>query len=239
MIHHDEKQPQKPFDIALQRWFHAITGHFFFTAMLGALSLTSVLLVIGCFWLFAKTGGVIFLIGSIPFAALSGGIWAPMHGMNRQLQFDHTNYLFKELWKHTRQSFVHGAALGVLLLFVCIVLYLPILMSLMLQEPIPFGVVCIIMIGSVLLPVVADYTFYQISRWEISLFAAISNSFLLIFRVGWPSVATCLVWVAYFILTIFFPYTLVPLSLFIGLTSVLNLTTQALYSPKIDELMSN
>lgn len=226
-------------DIAVQQWFHAITGHFTFSIFLGAWHFVSFLPIAACVWFFVETGGIIFLVATVPFAAISGGIWASIHGMNRQLQFEHTTYLFKELWKHIRQNFVQGTYLGVLLLLVCAVLYLPLVMSQMLQKEIPFGFLCVILVASVLVPVIADYTFYQISRWKIKLFAAIGNSFALMLRVGWQSIAVCVIWIVYCILTAIFPLALAPLSLFCGLTSVLNMTTQALYSPKIDSLMSN
>ena len=227
------------FDIAVQQWFHAITGHFTFSIFLGAWHFVSLLPIAACVWFFVETGGIVFLAAAIPFAAISGGIWASIHGMNRQLQFGHTTYLFKELWKHIRQNFVQGAHLGVLLLLVCAVLYLPLLIGQMLQKEIPFGFLCVIMVGSVLLPIMTDYTFYQISHWEIKLFLAIRNSISLMLRVGWKSIAVCVIWIVYCVLTAIFPLVLAPLSLFCGLTSVLNMTTQALYVPKIDSLMTN
>ena len=224
-------------DIAVQQWLHAITGHLTFNIFLGAWHFVSLPPIAACIWLFVETGGVIFLAATIPFAAISGGIWASLHGMNRQLQFEHTTYLFKELWKHIRQNFVQGACLGVLLLLACAVLYLPLVVSRMLQEEIPFGFLCIIMVGSVLLPVIAEYTFYQISHWKIKLFAAIGNSLALMLGAGWRSIVTGTIWIAFYTMTAIFPLVLVPLSLFCGLTSVLNMTAHAIFVPKIDALM--
>lgn len=226
-------------DIAVQQWFQAITGHFTFSVFLGAWHFVSLLPIAACIWFFVETGGIVFLATTIPFAAISGGVWASIHGMNRQLQFGHTTYLFKELWKHIRQNFVQGALLGVLLFLVCTVLYLPLLMTQMQQREIPFGFLCVIIVGSVLLPIMTDYTFYQISHWEIRLFAAIRNSISLMFRVGWRSIAVCVIWIVYCVLIATFPLVVAPLSLFCGLTTVLNMTTQTLYVPKIDSLMTN
>lgn len=224
-------------DIAVQRWIHAITGHIAFSIFLGAWHTVSLLPIAVCSWFFMKTGGIIFLAAIVPFAAISGGVWASVHGINRQLQFEHTTYLFKELWKHLQRNFLQGACLGVLLLLACIVLYLPLAASRILQTEMPFALLCIIMTGTVLLPVAAEYTFYQISRWKISLFAAIRNSFVLMFRMGWRSAVVCVIWLAAFLLVAIFPYILVPLSLFCGLTSVLNMTTHALFAPEMDVLM--
>lgn len=239
MFHSSGERRESAFDIALQRWFHAITDHFFFSIFLGAWGFVPLLLIIGCVLLFAQTGGLIFVAAAIPLAAVAGGIWASIHGMNRQLQFGHTTYLFKELWKHLRQSFMQGACFGVLLLLACAVLFLPLVMGQMLQEEVPFGLLCAIMAGAMMLSVIADYTFYQISHWKIKLAAAIGNSFTLMLRVGWRSIMVCVIWIAYCVLTVVFPLVLVPLSLFCGLTSVLNMTVQALSAPQIDALMEH
>lgn len=238
MSHNNEKRRESAFDVALQRWFHAITGHFCFGIFLGAWSFAALLLIIGCIWLFVETGGIIFLVATVPFAAISGGLWASIHGMNRQLQFEHVNYLFKELWKHVRQNFMQGACFGILLILVCEMLYLPIITGQMLEKEILFGFICIILLGTVLLPVLADYTFYQISHWKMGLLSAIRNSFFLMFQMGWRSIAVCVIWLAYYILIVVYPFVLAPISLFCGMMSVLNMTTQALFAPKIDTLMA-
>ena len=237
MLHNNEERRESAFDIALQRWFHAITGHFLFGVFLGAWSFVFLLLVIGCVRLFAETGGMVFLAAVIPFAAICGGLWASVHGMNRQLQFGHVPYLFKELWKHVRQNFAQGACLGMLLALVCALLYLPIVVFQMLEEEIPFALLCVILFGTLLLPVWADYTFYQISHWSMRLLGAARNSFLLMFQMGWRSIAVCTIWLAYYILLVMYPLVLTPLSLFCGIMSVLNMTTQALFVSKIDALM--
>lgn len=239
MCRNDEKKRESAFDAALQRWFHAITSHFCFGIFLGAWSFASLLLIIGCIWLFLETGGMIFLAAILPLSAISGGLWASVHGMNRQLQFDHVTYLFKELWKHVRQNFAQGVCFGILLALVCTVLYGPILAGQMLEKELPVGFICIILLGTVLLPVLADYTFYQISRWKIGLFSAARNSVLLMFQMGWRSIAVCVIWLGYYILVALYPFVLVPLSLFCGMMPVLNMTTQALFAPKIDLLMEN
>jgi uncharacterized membrane protein YesL len=238
VFHNNEKPRERAFDIALQRWFHAITDHFFFAVLLGALSLISLMLTMGCIWFFTETGGVIFLAAAVPLAAIAGGIWASIHGINRQLQFDHVSYLFQAFWKHLRQNFLQGACLGILLALVCGLLYLPVVVFPMLQEAIPFALICVILFGTLLLPVLTDYTFYQISHWEIGLFAAIQNSFFLMFQMGWRSIAVCVIWLAYYFLMIMYPLILAPLSLFCGIMSVLNMTTQALFAPKMEALMT-
>lgn len=238
MRRNGEKRRENAFDLALQRWFHAITGHVAFGIFLGAWSFVPQILIVCCIWLFIRTGGIVFLIAIIPFAAASGGFWAAVHGMNRQLQFDHAPYLFQAFWKHMRQNFLQGACLGILLALVCTLLYLPVVVFQMLEKEIPFALICVILFGTLLLPVLADYTFYQISHWKIELFAAIQNSFLLMFRMGWRSIAVCIVWLAYYVLMSMYPLVLAPLSLFCGIPSVLNTTTQALFVPRIDALMT-
>lgn len=237
MLHNDEKPQEKTFDIALQRWFHAITGHILFNILLGAFSIASIGLIMGCVWFFAETGGVIFLAVAVPLAAVAGGIWATIHGINRQLQFDHVTYLLKDLWKHIRQTFTQGAWFGIVLMLFCTVLYLPVLMSQMMQEEIPLGFVCLSLTGTVLLPIVAEYTFYQISHWKIGTFAAIRNSMVLIFHLRWRSIAVCIIWAAYYVLLVIYPLVMIPLSMLCGLMPVLNMTTQALVAPKIDAQM--
>lgn len=237
MFHNQHKRKESAFDVALQRWFHVLTGYCCFSIFLGAWSFVSLLLVIGCVWLFTETGGMIFLAAALLFAACSGGLWVSVHGMNRQLQFGHVAYLFKELWKHIRQNFLQGACFGVLLSLVCAVLYLPVVVSQMLGKELPFALVCLILLGTLLLPVWADYTFYQISHWRIRLLDAARNSFFLMLQMGWRSIAVCTIWIAYYILLEVYPHVLVPLSLFCGLMSVLNMTTQALFVPKMDMLM--
>ena len=232
-----KERRESAFDVALQRWFHAITGHVAFGIFLGAWSFVSQILIFCCIWLFVRSGGIIFLAAIIPCAAICGGFWASVHGMNRQLQFGHVSYLFQEFWKHMRQNFLQGACFGILLALACAMLYLPVVVFQMLETEIPFALLCVILFGTLLLPVLADYTFYQISHWKIELFAAIQNSFFLMFRMGWRSIAVCVVWLAYYCLMIVFPPVLAPLSLFCGLLSVLNATTQAMFVPRIDAQM--
>lgn len=236
---HNEKRRESPFVVALQRWFHAITGRFCFAVFLGAWMFVPLLLLVGCIGLFVETGGMIFLAAAVPLAAISGGFWASIHGMDRQLQFEHVTYLFKELWKHVRQNFAQGACFGILLLLFCGMLYMPFVAGQILEEEVPFGFVCLLVLGTLLLPVIADYTFYQISHWKIGLFSAVRNSVFLMFQMGWRSIAVCVIWLAYFVLAAVYPLVLAPLSLFCGILPVLNMTTQALFAPKIDMLMSN
>jgi hypothetical protein len=91
---------------------------------------------------------------------------------------------------------------------------------------------------ALLLCVVSAYAHYQLSRYELSVAAALRNSFLLLFGMGWRSVAVCLVWIAFAVAALLVAHILLPVCLLLGLTVMLCITEQTFLAPRIDKLMT-
>lgn len=223
----------------IKRWSQTVTSHFLFFVFLGAIHSLSFLPMAALFVLFFQTGGLIFLVASIPAAGISGGVWAAVHATVRELQFDFPVYLFQSFWNSLRQNFKQGAAFGVLLALLWVVLGLPVLLAQLLGEAMPFGLVCVTAIGIVLLLVLSEYSFYQIGRWILPLSVIVKNSVYLLFKIGWPSIVVAAIWILFYCGLLFFPAYLLPICLFLGLSIFLCLTCQAFYVPRLEALMED
>ena len=227
-----------PAAAAARRWLHAVTGHFTFNVCMGGAHCVSLAPGIVLTYLFWTTGSLIFLAAGIALFGLSGAVWTAIHRTAWGLQFDFPVYLFREFWQNLKKNFRQGWCLGVILATLWAMVASPLYLAQAIGQELPFAVVCFMGAAALLLCVVSAYAHYQLSRYELSVAAALRNSFLLLFGMGWRSVAVCLVWIAFAVAALLVVHILLPVCLLLGLTVMLCITEQAFLAPRIDKLMT-
>ena len=224
---------------AWRRWVHAITGHYMFLVFLGGLHWIGSVPALWLLILFLNTGNWIYAAGFAVLAGIPGVIWTAMHRTVWTLQFGFPVYLFKELWKNIRQSFRQGWQLGMLFAFLWGIVFAPVYAAQQYGQTLPFGIVCLMTICALLLCVISSYTYYQISRYVLSIGAALRNSILLLINIGWRSAVVCLIWIAFVCGVLLAGQIVLPVCMFCGLTVILCAAEQAFFVPCIDKLLNS
>lgn len=226
-----------PAVIAARRWVHGITGHFMFNVFMGGLHCISLLPGVVLAYLFWNTGGLLFLVAAVLAFGLPGAVWAGIHRTAWAIQFDFPVYLFRELWKNLKDNFRSGWKLGMILAALWALIASPLYLSYVMQEGLPVAIVCVMGAAALLLIVISAYTNYQLCRYELTVTAALRNSVLLLFSMGWRSIPVCLLWIALAAGFLFAAQIMLPICL-CGLTAFLCITEQAFLVPRIDKLFS-
>ena len=227
-----------PAAIAARRWLHAVAGHFTFNVCMGGAHCISLAPGIVLTYLFWNTGSLLFLAAGILLLGFAGTVWTAIHRMAWSLQFGFPVYLFKEFGQNLKKNFRQSWCLGMILAAMWAMVASPLYLAQTIQQELPFAVVCIMGAAALLLCVISSYAHYQLSRYELSVGAALRNSFLLLFSMGWRSVAVCLLWIAFAVAAVFAAHILLPACLLCGLTVILCITEQAFLAPRIDKLMT-
>lgn len=239
-IFQDENgRPEPPVVTAAKRWFHAVTAHFTFCVCLGAAHCVSLVPCTVLLYLFGKMGGFLHLLGAVVLAGLPGAVWTAIHRMSRQMQFGHPVYLFREFWGYLRQNFRRGWLLGMVLGLLWLLTASPLAAAERYQQPLPVPLVCLMGACAMVLAVVGEYACYQLSRYELTVSAAMKNGILLIFSMGWRSIAVCLAWIALAVGLLLAGQILLPVCLLCGLTVILCMTEQSFFAPRIDTLLTS
>lgn len=222
----------------LSRWLHAITRHFMFLVFLGCMHWIGLMPVLWTGLLFLRTSNWRFAIAFFVLAGIPGVIWTAIHRMVWSLQFGFPIYLFQELWKSIILNFHQGWRLGMIFAFLGSVIAAPIYTANQYQQMLPFGIICLMAICMLLFLVISSYTYYQVSRYELTILSALRNSVLLLFNMGWRSIPVCLIWIVLICGIILVGHVVLPLCMFCGLTIILCITEQAIFVPRIDKLFS-
>lgn len=223
---------------AARRWVHAVTGHFTFNVCMGGAHCISLAPGIVFTYLFWNTGDLIFLAAGILLSGLAGAVWTAIHRMAWSIQFDFPVYLFKELRQHLKKNFRQGWLLGMIFAALWALLASPLYIAEVTQQGLPFAVVCIMGAAALLLIAVSAYAHYQISRYELTVGAALRNSLLLLFSMGWRSIIVCLLWITFAVGMLFAGQILLPVCLLCGFTVTLCITEQTFLAPRIDKLLT-
>lgn len=229
---------ESPLIEAWNQWFHAITGHFMFVVFLGCVYCIGFAPVLWNGLRFLRTKNWWFAIAFFVLAGIPGVIWTAIHRMVWSLQFGFPTYLFKEMWKSITLNFHQGWRLGMIFAFLGSAIAAPIYAANQYQQALPFGIVCLMVISILLLFVISSYTYYQVSRYELTILSALRNSVLLLFNMGWRSIPVCLIWITFVGGILLTPQIVIPLCMFCGFTIILCITEQSIIAPPIDKLFN-
>ena len=222
----------------VRRWARTLVGHFSLCVCMGAVLCLTLLPGLALVYLFLGSGGLIFLAAAIPALGLAGPVWAATQRVCWDIQFGFPSYLFKTFWREIRKNFRQGFLLGMLTGFLWLLLGLVLFFAATYQVNIPFLVRVVVILAAGLLSAAACYSFYQITRWKLSLRAVIGNSLLLFFAVGLRTIAVAVVWLVFIVALLRYYLVVVPLCLVCGLPALMCMTSQAIFVPRLDALLN-
>ena len=234
----EQKKEENAVFSSIRTWFNAIYSHIGFLIVLGLILCLSLLPAAGLLMGFFYSGSVWCLALMFPALGLAGILWTAVNRTAWDLQFSFPMYLFKTLGKYVKENARQGFILGMLFSFLWALVLSPYVLvmtgALELTSGVLAGTLCL----GVVLSIVGSYAFYQAGRWQLSLGQLLTNSFLLMFSVGVPSLITAAIWLAFLVLTALWPLYVLPLCLCLSLPALLCITAQSFYVPKIDAIMA-
>lgn len=223
---------------SIRTWFNAIYSHIGFLIVLGLFLSLSLVPAGAVLMGFFYSGSVWCLALALPAMGLGGIVWTAVNRTAWDLQFSFPMYLFQTLLKYLRENARQGFALGVLFGALWALVLSPYFLIMTGALELSSGVLAATLCLSVVFSIVTSYAFYQASRWQLSLGQLLRNSFLLMFSVGLPSLATAAVWIAFLVITALWPQYVLPLCVFLSLPALLCITAQSFYAPRIDAIMA-